>query len=197
MGYTHYWTLTSGFDLDQFAAATQDITRVISQSEIPCAGPTGHPKSQPEISPTRIALNGVNRNCTCPVDSAQACPTSCLYEGDRQDDSYETFIVDASEPQWNFCKTARKPYDTLVGTCLLILRYHLPKHFQFQSDGDWDHEWAQGATTELMSIKDTYRHIFPERELASDPMGIDPDTQKEGSRLHFQWLTAQLLNPSP
>ena len=186
MGYTHYWTLTSGFDPDQFAAATQDITRVIYQSEIPCAGPAGHPESQPEISPTRIALNGVNRNCTCPMDSVQACPNSCLYEGVQKDDSHETFVVEATEPMWNFCKTDRKPYDTLVGTCLLILQYHLPEHFQFTSDGDWDQEWAYGASEESASIRDTYRHIFPERDLDSDPMDTDPHAHEPGVQLHLQ-----------
>ena len=192
MGYTHYWTLRAGFDPNKFAAATQDIAKTISRVELPCAGPAGHPNSQPEISHTYIAFNGVNWNCTCPVDSNQICPDSRRSDSEPPNDSRDSFVVDANVPMWNLCKTNRKPYDTLVGICLLILRHHLPKHFQFASEGKWNEEWAQGARECLPPIRKTYQHLFPERDLAINPMGINPKMMKEGTKLHSQWLATQL-----
>ena len=42
------------------------------------------------------------------------------FNGDADDGlDHETFLVDLTETGRNFCKTARKPYDTLVLACII------------------------------------------------------------------------------
>jgi len=71
-----------------------------------------------------------------------------------QDEGHETFMVtrevpDApswspdSDESFDFCKTARKPYDVAVCLVLLSMTRHAPKSFRISSDGDWDVEWSE------------------------------------------------------
>jgi len=44
---------------------------------------------------------------------------------------------------FNFCKTARKPYDIVVTACLVVLKYHLANFIEVSSDGQ-NIDWIQG-----------------------------------------------------
>jgi hypothetical protein len=68
----------------------------------------------------------------------------CIWFNGIDEGAHESFVFDASEGGWAFCKTAEKPYDLAVCECLLILKKHL-KGFSFRSDGDIDSEpnWVQ------------------------------------------------------
>ena len=70
-----------------------------------------------------------------------------------RENGHETFIVrrvpHEGRPEWqgllndrwfDFCKTARKPYDILVCASLLVLKAHLGDWLELSSDGTWD-EW--------------------------------------------------------
>jgi len=88
---------------------------------------------QPEVSDSQIRFNGVGN------------------------DGYETFILKKNaytKDQFNFCKTAHKPYDLAVGLVLLIAKNHSPNSIRVSSDGDWDSDWNE--------IKDFYKEIFKE-----------------------------------
>lgn len=88
---------------------------------------------QPEVSDTQIRFNGVGN------------------------DGHETFILRKKidkEDQFNFCKTAHKPYDTAVGLVLLIAKKHSPNSIRVSSDGDWEFDWNP--------IKESYLAIFKE-----------------------------------
>ena len=39
---------------------------------------------------------------------------------------------------FNFCKTARKPYDAVVTSILKYLYFNFPDHFKIDSDGDME-----------------------------------------------------------
>ena len=52
---------------------------------------------------------------------------------------HETFYFRLNNLKWRFCKTARKPYDSIVCLMLLSLTVHIPG-FEFSSDGTID-EW--------------------------------------------------------
>jgi len=64
-------------------------------------------------------------------------------DGDKGLD-HETFSIHWRKPaNFDFCKTARKPYDIMVGLSLLILQKYLgQKVLTFSSDGD-DEDWAE------------------------------------------------------
>ena len=48
---------------------------------------------------------------------------------------HETFFVTPSATDFDFCKTARKPYDLMVCGVLISMKKHL-KNFSYSSDGD-------------------------------------------------------------
>jgi hypothetical protein len=58
-----------------------------------------------------------------------------------EEDGHETFYISPRyTKEWNFCKTARKPYDTVVVAFLVMLNDVNPD-FTWSSDGeDEDHE---------------------------------------------------------
>lgn len=108
MGYTHYW--------EGRAKATPEIldaiSAVIAKSGVPIRG--GFGKGEPEVNADRIWLNG----------------------DESTDDDYETFLVNFDDPEWTFCKTARRPYDTVVVAILTLLAEANPDTFSWSSDGD-------------------------------------------------------------
>ncbi len=84
-------------------------------------------------------------------------PTEISFNGDASEDlDHETFGLDlfdlgryncvdeydTKEGLFNFCKTARKPYDFAVCLSLIVMKHHLGKDFKISSDGGFD-EWDE------------------------------------------------------
>ena len=51
------------------------------------------------------------------------------------DDGHETFLIDFKD-SWEFCKTARKPYDLAVKVILILAEKHNILKEKFSFDGD-------------------------------------------------------------
>ncbi|KAF3935095.1 hypothetical protein ABW19_dt0205777 [Dactylella cylindrospora] len=114
MGYTHYWrgTLTLTDPL------ISDIHKLLSVTSISIRGPSG--TGDPTISTTDgIHLNG----------------------NSSTDGTCEPFSLTSGTVSFGFCKTARYPYDTVVGAVLLRCAHYCPE-FSVSSDGFWD-EWEE------------------------------------------------------
>lgn len=61
--------------------------------------------------------------------------------------AHETFFLKEHFNQnfeFNFCKTARKPYDLVVVACLSVLKFHLGPAFMVSSDGNYN-DWTDGV----------------------------------------------------
>lgn len=58
-------------------------------------------------------------------------------------DGHETMILEREGLGFDFCKTARKPYDLAVVALLLIAHHHAPDAWEIKSDGGPD-DWAEG-----------------------------------------------------
>jgi len=58
------------------------------------------------------------------------------------EESHETFFFSKVSNEWEFCKTARKPYDKVVTSVLILAKYLFPNMY-LRSDGDWE-EWIEG-----------------------------------------------------
>ena len=124
MGYTHYWyrkpNLTRGWNpfLEDCRKALVNLPKdIIIRDE----WGKGIPKMNKDI----VAFNG----------------------DDETGASYETFyfpkVMDTSNKMppenglyFQFTKTARKPYDLLVTSCLLIAKKHFKSRIKVSSDGD-------------------------------------------------------------
>lgn len=65
---------------------------------------------------------------------------------------------------FEFCKTARKPYDLFVTAVLLLAKKHFGESIRISSDGNWE-EWEEGRKL-LKNILnyDFDNIIFMERE---------------------------------
>lgn len=116
MGYTHYWKIIEPLKVSETQKTL--IREVLKEEKKHLAGGMG--KGKPEFDDKHIWLNGK--------------------EG-KEDLSHETFEVKFGETSdFEFCKTARKPYDMAV--CKLLLILSLSKGFSFSSDGELaDESW--------------------------------------------------------
>ena len=77
----------------------------------------------------------------------------------RDEDGHETFMIERTGTSWEFCKTARKPYDVYVVACLILLHHYNPE-FVWSSDGEGEgaevfqvsYMWAKEVEPNVSSL---------------------------------------------
>ena len=145
MGYTNYWKFVKNGN----AIAPQDIEN-------------GKHKFKDSVALFKECLNALNGKVKYPnwgedafskeVDlvlcngAGEGEPiitdTDIVFNGSRErGEEYETFSIHINDGEWDFCKTAREPYDIAVQLCLLSFKYYFGENFEFSSDGG-EKEWA-------------------------------------------------------
>ena len=110
MGYTHYWSSTSAFSDQAWNDFIKETRSIFDTTKIPLPNSHGEKNTNPEITDIDIAFNGV------------------------EDDSHESCVISKSPVEFEFCKTARKPYDFIVVQILKLARKYNPS-FDLRSDG--------------------------------------------------------------
>ena len=121
MGYTHYWNFkknpkdTENGD-QKFAKAVKMLSEGIAQylNDIKLGDARG--EGEPIINETSVIFNGSAEN----------------------GEDYETFYIVLDDPKdygFNFCKTARMPYDPVVCFALLCFKDAFGDDFDYSSDG--------------------------------------------------------------
>ncbi len=125
MGYTHYWRPQKSFTDEQWGkikAAFRCLLKVAESEGIEIVGWDGEKESEIICDQEKIAFNGLD------------------------DDSHESFVIEKIvRSDFEFCKTAHKPYDEVVTGMLLIVNDIAPGVLEISSDGDMDGEnWDQG-----------------------------------------------------
>lgn len=131
MGYTHYWHRKKDFTKEQWESIQKDflaVSRHCAQNKILLV--------EEYDRPTPSVCNG----------------TGIQFNGSAGE-GHETFVMTRKKPEpqpwhrgdesFDFCKTARKPYDLAVCLTLLSCSHHAPDAIRLGSDGDWDSEWAE------------------------------------------------------
>lgn len=121
MGYTHFFEQTREFTTPEWTNITTAAKAIIAKlpSDMIC-GSDG--RGDPIVSKLEIALNGSEVDDRC----------------------HESFVITkAKNPEFNFCKTARKPYDVAVVAILCIVEHFAPGKLDIGSDG-CHAEWAEG-----------------------------------------------------
>jgi hypothetical protein len=134
MGYTHYWYYNpakAGEDKEaSFSKAVSEIAKYKSLLEsrgLVVRGPMG--EGAAEVNAEVVAYNG---------DESQGL-------------DHESFYVERDEQRprngFAFCKTARKPYDTLVCLSLMSLfeAFGDREVFSYCSDGD-ERDWEEACS---------------------------------------------------
>jgi hypothetical protein len=115
MGYTSYWKGDTTCADNVWAICLDELREVIKAAGIPLAG--GHGTGQPVLDMVHICFNG------------------------KGEASHETFMISRGKIEFEFCKTAQKPYDIVVCAALIILNHHIPTLI-VSSDGDGE-DWKE------------------------------------------------------
>jgi len=116
MGYTHYFPITKQPTQDQWNSIAAGVKKALDIGGVPVA--FEYDSSElPVIDKDLIRFNGI------------------------AEDGHETFYLSREDSGFQFCKTAYKPYDTLVTASLLIAEHFAPDCYNISSDGeasDWE-----------------------------------------------------------
>jgi hypothetical protein len=127
MGYTHYFRKThenreDSRMFDMFGQGVRTIIEYATKYDgIQIADGQGEHLDKWEVTDELIRFNGYG------------------------EDSHETFYWVPDGGELNFCKTAHKPYDTVVTACLLHLKDVYGDSVSIGSNGGWS-DWKDGAT---------------------------------------------------
>lgn len=117
MGYTHYWRMSKDIPVSAWAKIQADAAKLIATSPAPLAYEYDKTDKPPVCDENEIRFNG------------------------RDEDGHETFLLKREQKSFEFCKTASKPYDTVVCAVLACAHEHAPEAITVSSDGDGD-DWA-------------------------------------------------------
>lgn len=130
MGYTHYFQQQREVTDKEWTAIMTDAANIIQaaiNSGIVLVREYDDQKEKPYVGLDLIAFNGLGEN------GHETFYLPKEMEAGRGTDKY----------RFNFCKTARKPYDDAVAAILLSMNHHAPGAWDIGSDGGRD-DWARG-----------------------------------------------------
>ena len=114
MGYTHYWNFIEEPSREKFIEFAEGVKQIVATAQ-----EAGIDIADEEYGDDKIVFNGVGA------------------------DSHETFFVSADGVDFNFCKTAQKPYDIAVTASLILAKKVFGDNIKISSDGDWS-DWEGG-----------------------------------------------------
>ena len=144
MGYTRYWEIKENLDPERFKIYSETCKIVceewekrqieyylsegnsleLAQHKSKICGWDG--RGEPIFSDTEISFNG------------------CLPDDDELPDlSHETFSISLIGKEFDFCKTARKPYDRYVFICLFLAKQFFGEQVEARWDGSNNEELVE------------------------------------------------------
>ena len=144
MGYTHYFNfkkspkaIENGADL--FKAAVKATTDCIAQ--LPKKIPHEVREWNEKTGEYEVSRVGFLPFKLCGWDGngePEFTDTQVRFNGDAEMDfDHETCSIGyEDDTEFNFCKTARKPYDVAVCITLLCFKHYFGDNFEYSSDGD-------------------------------------------------------------
>jgi hypothetical protein len=160
MGYTHYWTRAEGLNHSpeqwkKFVAACKKLHKNMPEHSLSSGGEYENDPlvlngcwkyEKPQLTQEHILFNGGN---TYPRKKLN---DEWIDTGGPQSLGHETFYITRNflSDTFNFCKTARKPYDLMVQACLILYKYYFPE-VKISSDGDKE-DWAEAFKFVLLNV---------------------------------------------
>jgi len=144
MGYTRYWKIKADLDPEKFITYSQTCKIVCQEWE----------RIQIEyyLSEGNSLELSQHKSKICDWDGRgepQFCDTGisfngCISDDDRLPDlSHETFSISLINREFNFCKTARKPYDSYVFICLFLAKQIFGEQIEVRWDGSNNEELVE------------------------------------------------------
>ena len=117
IGYSHYFKQVREATVEEWSKIIEDTNKIIDGAGVPLWAEYTAPNSSPTVNEKEIVFNGCG------------------------DDGHETFFLQREKyNEFNFCKTARKPYDVVVCAILIAAEHHAPGAWDIGSDGDYSGE---------------------------------------------------------
>lgn len=118
-------------------------------------GYTHYWKHSHKISPDiwakiKTKAEKIVESVSTPLDEVQITDDMIWFNG-VDEDSHEAFYFQRDGVGFEFCKTARKPYDLPVCLCLLAIMEEDPS-VKVSSNGSWMDEWIEP--------RDKYKKLF-------------------------------------
>jgi hypothetical protein len=115
MGYTVYFEISPVLDAEKFETFSEQVKQILGEAKvlgIKIVNGMGGVNTKPIVDKELISFNG------------------------EKEDSHETLFIQRVEDSsreksdrlvFNFCKTARKPYDLIVKATLVMLKHNFPE----------------------------------------------------------------------
>lgn len=148
MGYTHHFTVSKNSTPEQWGKFCMMVERIIEGFDGKICNGMGEGDG-PEIDEKEISLNG------------------CAETGE----DHETFHIKFNSGERDFCKTARKPYDSVVVVSLVVGKA-LGIIERFASDGnDKDGDFDDAKALMLKTVPLKPNDMF----LTTKDFSIEPD----------------------
>jgi len=121
MGYTHYWNINKELPREQWDAFKTEVIALVDHDYAEGIVWSKEDDIFPRITDEVVSFNGIG------------------------DGGHETFVFsrhhdlrEHESPVFNFCKTARKPYDKYVVKVLMLAEKHFGDYISVKSDGGWE-----------------------------------------------------------
>lgn len=125
MGYTHYTRQYRDFTAEEWECITADVEAVLEHCKSIVGDYEGN-GGTPQVNPDIVQFNGI---------------------GDQTHESFTIRRVIEKPGHFDFCKTARKPYDLAVTACLIVVDHYVnageTRAMQISSDGNRE-DWEPG-----------------------------------------------------
>ena len=143
MGYTHYWTFKQP-KKGTIRETERLFQRAVADCQLICRA------WRDEHKGTMNSISGFSAHAT----TGKYGGLHVNGKGELAHEDFiirETFKLNFREEStnigipsgFNFCKTAQKPYDTVVVACLIVLKHYLKDLIEVSSDGDAS-DWLDG-----------------------------------------------------
>ncbi len=143
MGYTHYFTHKE-CSKEAWDKILKDCRKL--KTHLPkdvCIGNwTGKETPSKIFTKDKIVFNGVDRS-----------------ESGGEDESHESFVLPRKSPNFEFCKTARKPYDLLVCGVMIVYDFYAHETADFGTDGTRE-SWDEALTFVARVLGNEYSTKF-------------------------------------
>lgn len=157
MGYTHYWTFKkSPKDIENGAEKFKNAVLLFK------AGIEKMRESKKQdldgniLDYTNLLGNGWGEGEPIIEDS------KLIFNGKTPDD-HETFAITMESEDFDFCKTARKPYDPFVCLALLCFENEFGDDIEVSSDGDRNSDEGWVIANLYFSIVQDYIKLIKDR----------------------------------
>jgi hypothetical protein len=135
MGFTHYYYHKNKLDKVTFGKFAKDVAKIIEASKVKVQYECDD-DSAPITNMSQVRFNGVGEaGHETFVINRVASKEALEFQRD-----YDT---KPDKMLFNFCKTARKPYDELVVASLILFKLYFRGDVKLGSDGDVE-DWVKG-----------------------------------------------------